>query len=98
MPFLLIRNDITKVQADAVVNTANTKLLEGSGVSRAIYLRGRRSFGKPAGGSAIAIRERRSLRRASGFRPGTSSMRWGRYGGTAVPGRRSSCTAPIWNP
>lgn len=38
MPFLLIRNDITKVQADAVVNTANTKLLEGSGVSRAIYL------------------------------------------------------------
>ena len=38
MPFLLIRNDITKVQADAIVNTANTKLLEGSGVSRAIYL------------------------------------------------------------
>ena len=38
MPFLLIRNDITKVQADAIVNTANTELLEGSGTSRAIYL------------------------------------------------------------
>lgn len=38
MPFLLIRNDITKVQADAIVNTANTELLEGSGASRAIYL------------------------------------------------------------
>ena len=38
MPFLIIRNDITKVWADAVVNTANTELLEGSGVSRAIYL------------------------------------------------------------
>lgn len=38
MPFLLIRNDITKVQADAIVNTANAELLEGSGVSRAIYL------------------------------------------------------------
>lgn len=38
MPFLLIRNDITKVCADAIVNTANTELMEGSGTSRAIYL------------------------------------------------------------
>ena len=38
MPFLLIRNDITKVKADAIVNTANTRLEEGPGVSRAIYL------------------------------------------------------------
>lgn len=38
MPFLLIRNDITKVHADAIVNPANTKLQEGSGTSRAIYL------------------------------------------------------------
>ena len=37
MPFLMIRNDITKVQADAIVNPANTDLLEGSGTSRAIY-------------------------------------------------------------
>lgn len=38
MPFLLIRNDITKVQADAIVNPANPQLQQGSGTSRAIYL------------------------------------------------------------
>lgn len=38
MPFLLIRNDITKVPADVIVNPANTHLREGSGTSRAIYL------------------------------------------------------------
>ena len=37
MPFLMIRNDITKVAADAIVNPANRKLLQGSGTSRAIY-------------------------------------------------------------
>ncbi len=38
MPFLMVRNDITKVRADAIVNPANEELLEGSGTSRAIYL------------------------------------------------------------
>lgn len=38
MPFLMIRNDITKVHVDAIVNTANRYLKEGSGTSRAIYL------------------------------------------------------------
>ena len=37
MPFLMIRNDITKVTADAIVNPANRNLLQGSGTSRAIY-------------------------------------------------------------
>ena len=37
MPFLMIRNDITKVAADAIVNLANRNLLQGSGTSRAIY-------------------------------------------------------------
>ena len=37
MPFLMIRNDITKVAADAIVNPANRNLLQGSGTSRAIY-------------------------------------------------------------
>ena len=37
MPFVMIRNDITKVAADAIVNPANRNLLQGSGTSRAIY-------------------------------------------------------------
>ena len=36
MPFLMIRNDITKVAADAIVNPANRNLLQGSGTSRAM--------------------------------------------------------------
>ena len=38
MPFFLVRNDITKMQVDAVVNPANTRLLQGAGTSRAIYM------------------------------------------------------------
>ncbi len=37
MPFQIIRNDITKVKADAIVNTANPKVTVGSGVDTAIY-------------------------------------------------------------
>ena len=38
MPFLMVRNDITKMTADAIVNTANQNLHEGSGTSKAIYM------------------------------------------------------------
>lgn len=38
MPFLIVRNDISKVKVDAIVNTANTKMQQGRGTSRAIYL------------------------------------------------------------
>ena len=37
MPFQIIRNDITKVKADAIVNTANPKVAIGRGVDTAIY-------------------------------------------------------------
>ena len=37
MPFKIIRNDITKVKADAIVNTANPKPTYGSGTDSAIY-------------------------------------------------------------
>jgi len=37
MPFRIIRNDITKVKADAIVNTANPRPMIGGGTDRAIY-------------------------------------------------------------
>lgn len=37
MPFQIIRNDITKVKADAIVNTANPNVAVGSGTDSAIY-------------------------------------------------------------
>ena len=37
MPFRIIRNDITKIAADAIVNTANPKPVYGSGTDAAVY-------------------------------------------------------------
>ena len=37
MPLKIIRNDITKVSADAIVNTANPKPIYASGTDKAIY-------------------------------------------------------------
>lgn len=37
MPFQIIRNDITKVKADAIVNTANPNVAVGSGTDKAVY-------------------------------------------------------------
>ena len=37
MPLQIIRNDITKVKADAIVNTANPKPVIGAGTDSAVY-------------------------------------------------------------
>ena len=62
MPFQIIRNDITKVKADAIVNTANPDPVFSSGTDGAIYraagkeklLAERRKIGRiPVGGAAL---------------------------------------------
>ena len=62
MPFQIIRNDITKVKADVIVNTANPHPIIGSGTDSAIYraagedklLAERRKIGDMAPGQAVA--------------------------------------------
>lgn len=37
MPFQIVRNDITKMKVDVIVNTANPKPVRGSGTDSVIY-------------------------------------------------------------
>ena len=52
MPFQIIRNDITKVKADVIVNTANPKPVIGSGTDSAVY---------KAAGEAVLLAERKKI-------------------------------------
>lgn len=64
MPFQIIRNDITKVKADVMVNTANPRPVIGSGTDQAIYqaagkrrlLAERKKIGDIAPGQAVSTR------------------------------------------
>ena len=58
MPFHIIRNDITKVRADAIVNTANPEPVYAAGTDAAVYR---------AAGAGPLLAERRKIGR---IRPG----------------------------
>ena len=38
MPFKIVRNDITRMEVDAIVNTANMEPIYSSGTDMAIYM------------------------------------------------------------
>ena len=50
MPFQIIRNDITKVAADAIVNTANPDPVYGGGTDGAVYQAAGKECFPPAAG------------------------------------------------
>ena len=52
MPFKIVRNDITKVKADVIVNTANPNPICASGTDLAIY---------EAAGKELLLEERRAI-------------------------------------
>ena len=62
MAFQIIRNDITKVHADAIVNTANPEPAFGNGTDRAVYM---------AAGVEELLSERKKIGR---IRPGNAAV------------------------
>ena len=58
MPFKIIQNDITKITADIIVNTANPNPVYGSGTDYAIYKAAGKSHFGQGGRSEKSVGER----------------------------------------
>ena len=81
MPFQIIRHDITKVAADAVVNSANPEPIYASGSDRTVY---------EAAGAEALLAERRRIGR---IEPGEAAA----TGAGALPAKYTIHTVgPVW--
>ena len=98
MPLEIVRNDITAMKVDVIVNSAHPTPEVGGGVDYAIH--------RAAGPELIAERrkigtsqrERRSSRPLFSFRQSTSSIRWDQSGRTGKPGSVSNWRIVTRNP
>lgn len=100
MPMVVVRNDITRIEADAIVNPANRRLAHGNGTSDAIFQRAGseklekacRALGTCEPGCAVAT-EGLNLSYA-----GILFMRWGLCMWMAAGARKRCCAVLICLP
>lgn len=81
----LVQGDITKIEADAIVNAANSSLLGGGGVDGAIHR---------AGGSQILDDCRKIIARQGGCKTGEAVIT---SAGKLVAKRVIHTVGPVWN-
>ena len=81
MPFKIVRNDLTKMNTDAIVNTANPKPVYAGGTDRAVY---------EAAGAEELLAERRKI---GAMKPGEAAL----TPGFALPAKYIIHTVgPVW--